>query len=37
MKIPISEDCLRCKSKASLMILKVEDDMKYRLDSEPTK
>jgi len=26
MKIPISEDCLRCKSKASLMVLKVDSE-----------
>ena len=26
MKIPISEDCMRCKSKASLMILKVDSE-----------
>lgn len=26
MKIPISEDCMRCKSKASLMKLKTESE-----------
>jgi hypothetical protein len=26
MKIPISEDCMRCKSKASIMSLKVDSE-----------
>ena len=26
MKIPISEDCMRCKRKASLMVLKVDSE-----------